>query len=260
MSFSFNNQHYKSIDEFATQYQITKTSAINLLLSNATFNTKNVNVQLKNIQEAQQLKINGIIYKSLQEAADKHHMSVSQLEYNVSVFGYKTDLVFNTHISEQIMSHYRLNNYYCPITINNIKFKSLYEACNYAKLTKKRLLDNIKQVGTNSAHVFDMNNNDSQYKVELDNLVFKSKTQMREILWLYGLPTNFNYLLNHDPNVLIDPNRLVDANSIATHIPCYLVDSFNKVINTQIVTFVQGQALVKLKPILQFYHNADFLK
>ena len=125
MSFSFNNQHYKSIDEFATQYQITKTSAINLLLSNATFNTKNINAQLKNIQEAQQLKINDVIYKSLQEAANKHHMSVSQLEYNVSVFGYKTDLVFNTHISEQIMSHYRLNNYHCPITINNIDRKSV---------------------------------------------------------------------------------------------------------------------------------------
>ena len=46
MLFSFNNQQYKSIDEFATQYQITKTSAINLLLSNATFNTKNVNDQV----------------------------------------------------------------------------------------------------------------------------------------------------------------------------------------------------------------------
>lgn len=79
-----------------------------------------------------------------------------------------------------------------------------------------------------------------------------------ELLWLYGLPTN--YLLKHEPNVLIDPNRLVDANSIATHIPCYLVDSFNKVINKQIVTFIKGQALVELKPILQFYHNADFLK
>ena len=79
MLFSFNNKQYKSIDEFATQYQITKTSAINLLLSNATFNTKNINAQLKNIQEAQQLKINDVIYKSLQEAANKHHMSVSQL-------------------------------------------------------------------------------------------------------------------------------------------------------------------------------------
>ena len=137
------------------------------------------------------------------------------------------------------MSHYRLNNYHCPITINNIKFKSLYEACNYAKLTKKRLLDNIKQVGTNSVHVFDMNNSDSQYKVELDNLVFKSKTQMMELLWLYGLPTN--YLLKHEPNVLIDPNRLVDANSIATHIPCYLVDSFTNVINKLL-------HLLKVKP------------
>lgn len=95
MLFSFNNKQYKSIDEFATQYQITKTSAINLLLSNATFNTKNVNDQLKNIQEAQQLKINNVIYNSLQDAADKHHMSTAQLQYNLSFFGYKTDLVFN---------------------------------------------------------------------------------------------------------------------------------------------------------------------
>ena len=176
--FEFNNQKYNSIAEFAKQYQITKTAAINLLLSNATFNVESINDQLAEKQKQQQVEINGVAYKSLQDAASEHNMPEAQLKYNLSMLGYKTDLVFDTHVSEPVMSHYRLNAYYQPVTLNRIKFESLDEACNYAKITQQRLLTNIKNIGTNSEHVFDMHNIESKYKVELDGLMFSSKTQM----------------------------------------------------------------------------------
>lgn len=259
--FEFNNQKYNSIAEFAKQYQITKTAAIDLLLSNATFNVENINDQLAEKQKQQQLEINGVVYNSLRDAASKHNMPAGQLKYNLSTLGYKTDLVFDPHISERVMSHYRLNvyyNVYHSITINNIKFESLDEACHYAKITQQRLLTNIKNVGTNSEHVFDMHNIESKYKVELDNLVFTSKTQMASLLWAHNLPVN--YLLKTDPNALIDPDRLVDVNYIKGCIPVYLLADFNALINKQVVTFTQGRAMTKLKPILHFYHSADFLK
>lgn len=260
--FEFNNQKYNSIAEFAKQYQITKTAAIDLLLSNATFNVEHINDQLVEKQKQQQLEINGVVYKSLQDASSTHNMPEEQLKYNLSMFGYKTDLVFDTHISERVMSHYRLNVYHnvyhCPVTINNIKFESLDEACNYAKITQQRLLANIKNVGTNSEHVFDMHTRESKYKVELDNLVFTSKTQMASLLWAHNLPVN--YLLKTNPNALIDPDRLVDVNNIKLFIPFYARDDFNSLINKQVVTFTQGRAMIKLKPVLHFYHSADFLK
>lgn len=256
--FEFNNQKYSSIAEFAKQYQITKTAAIDLLLSNATFNVEHINDQLVEKQKQQQLEINGVVYKSLQDASSTHNMPEAQLKYNLSMLGYKTDLVFDPHVSERVMSHYRLNSYYHPITLNNIKFESLYDACNYAKITQQRLLANIKNVGTNSEHVFDMHNIESKYKVELDNLVFSSKTQMASLLWAHNLPVN--YLLKTDPNALIDPDRLVDVNYIKLSIPVYLLADFNSLINKQVVTFTQGRAMTKLKPILHFYHSADFLK
>lgn len=260
--FEFNNQKYNSIAEFAKQYQITKTDAINLLLSNATFNVESINDQLAEKQKQQQVEINGVAYKSLQDAASKHNMPAEQLKYNLSMFGYKTDLVFDPHVSERVMSHYRLNSYHnvyhYPITINNIKFESLDEACNYAQITQQRLLTNIKNVGTNSEHVFDMHNIESKYKVSLDGLVFTSKTQMTSLLWAYSLPVN--YLLKNDPSALIDPDRLVDANNIKRYMPFYVLDDFNSLINKQVVTFTHGRAMTKLKPILQFYHSADFLK
>lgn len=256
--FEFNNQKYNSIAEFAKQYQITKTAAINLLLSNATFNVERINDQLVEKQKQQQLEINGVVYKSLQDAAKTHNMPEAQLKYNLSMFGYKTDLVFDPHVSERVMSHYRLNSYHCPVTINNIKFESLYEACNRAKITQQRLLTNIKNIGTNSDHVFDMHTMESKYKVELDGLMFASKTQMTSLLWAYNRPVT--YLLKNDPSALIDPNRLVDVNNIKLSIPVYLLADFNSLINKQIVTFTHGRAMTKLKPILQFYHSADFLK
>ena len=224
---------------------------------------KNI-IQLLNLlnntksQKQQQLEINDVVYKSLQDAASTHNMPAEQLKYNLSMFGYKTDLVFDPHISEHVMSHYRLNAYHCPVTLNNIKFESIYYACNYAKITQQRLLANIKNVGTNSEHVFDMHNIESKYKVELDNLVFTSKTQMASLLWAHNLPVN--YLLKTDPNALIDPDRLVDVNYIKGCIPVYLLADFNALINKQVVTFTQGRAMTKLKPILHFYHSADFLK
>ena len=256
--FEFNNQKYNSIAEFAKQYQITKTAAIDLLLSNATFNVENINDQLAEKQKQQQLEINGVDYKSLQDAASKHNIPEAQLKYNLSMLGYKTDLVFDTHISESVMSHYRLNAYHYPVTLNNIKFEYIYYACHYAKITQQRLLTNIKNVGTNSDHVFDMHNSESKYKVELDNLVFASKTQMASLLWAHNLPVN--YLLKNNPNALIDPDRLVDVNYIKGCIPVYLLADFNTLINKQVVTFTHGHAMMKLKPILQFYHSADFLK
>lgn len=256
--FEFNNQKYNSVTEFAKQYQITKTAAINLLLSNATFNVENINDKLAEKQKQQQVEINGVAYKSLQDAANAHNMPAAQLKYNLSMFGYKTDLVFDPNVSEHVMSHYRLNSYHYPITINNIKFESLYEACQYGKITQQRLLTNIKNIGTNTAHVFDMHNIESKHKVELDNLVFVSKTQMTGLLWAYSLPVN--YLLKNDPAALIDPNRLVDVNNIKLSMPIYLLDDFNALINKQVVTFTHGRAMTKLKPILQFYHSADFLK
>ena len=256
--FEFNNQKYNSIAEFAKQYQITKTAAIDLLLSNATFNVEHINDQLVEKQKQQQLEINGVVYNSLRDAASKHNMPEAQLKYNLSMFGYKTDLVFDTHISESVMSHYRLNAYHQPVTLNRIKFESIYYACNYAKITQQRLLTNIKNVGTNSEHVFDMHNIESKYKVELDNLVFTSKTQMASLLWAHNLPVN--YLLKNNPNALIDPDRLVDVNYIKGCIPFYALDDFNSLINKQVVTFTHGRAMTKLKPILHFYHSADFLK
>lgn len=267
--FEFNNQKYNSVTEFAKQYQITKTAAIDLLLSNATFNVENINDQLVEKQKQQQLEINGVVYKSLQDAASKHNMPEAQLKYNLSMFGYKTDLVFDTHISEPVMpyyslnarhqmSHYRLNSYHHPVTLNNIKFESIYYAYKYAKITQQRLLTNIKNVGTNSEHVFDMHTMESKYKVELDNLVFTSKTQMTSLLWAHNLPVN--YLLKNDPRALIDPDRLVDANNIKLYMPFYVLDDFNSLINKQVVTFTHGRAMTKLKPILHFYHSADFLK
>lgn len=256
--FEFNNQKYNSVTEFAKQYQITKTAAINLLLSNATFNVENINDQLAEKQKQQQVEINGVVYKSLQDAANKHNMPAEQLKYNLSMFGYKTDLVFDPNVSEHVMSHYRLNSYHYPVTLNNIKFESIYYACHYAKITQQRLLTNIKNVGTNSEHVFDMHTMESKYKVELDNLVFTSKTQMTSLLWAYSLPVT--YLLKNDPSALIDPNRLVDVNNIKLYMPVYLLDDFNSLINKQVVTFTRGRAMIKLKPILHFYHSADFLK
>ena len=265
--FEFNNQKYNSIAEFAKQYQITKTAAIDLLLSNATFNVENINDQLAEKQKQQQLEINGVVYKSLQDAASKYNMPEAQLKYNLSMFGYKTDLVFDTHISEHGMhnyslnsrqSHYRLNAHNHPVTLNNIKFESIYYAYRYAQITQQRLLTNIKNVGTNSEHVFDMHNIESKYKVELDGLVFSSKTQMARLLWAHNLPVN--YLLKNNPNALIDPDRLVDVNYIKGCIPLYVLDDFNSIINKQVVTFTHGRAMTKLKPILQFYHSADFLK
>lgn len=256
--FEFNNQKYNSIAEFAKQYQITKTAAIDLLLSNATFNVENINDQLAEKQKQQQLEINGVDYKSLQDAASTHNIPADQLKYNLSMLGYKTDLVFDPHISESVMSHYRLNAYHYPVTLNNIKFEYIYYACHYAKITQQRLLTNIKNVGTNSDHVFDMHNSESKYKVELDNLVFASKTQMASLLWAHNLPVN--YLLKNNPNALIDPDRLVDVNYIKGCIPVYLLADFNTLINKQVVTFTHGRAMTKLKPILQFYHSADFLK
>lgn len=256
--FEFNNQKYNSIAEFAKQYQITKTAAIDLLLSNATFNVENINDQLAEKQKQQQLEINGVVYKSLRDAANEHNMPEAQLKYNLSMFGYKTDLVFDTHISEHVMSHYRLNAYHYPVTLHNIKFESIYEACQYAKITQQRLLANIKNIGTNTAHVFDMHNIESKHKVELDNLVFVSKTQMTGLLWAYSLPVT--YLLKNDPSALIDPNRLVDVNNIKLSLPVYLLADFNALINKQVITFTHGRAMTKLKPILQFYHAADFLK
>lgn len=267
--FEFNNQKYNSIAEFAKQYQITKTAAIDLLLSNATFNVENINDKLAEKQKQQQLEINGVTYKSLQDAANKHNMPEAQLKYNLSMLGYKTDLVFDTHISEPVMpyyslnarhqmSHYRLNSYHHPVTLNNIKFESIYYAYKYAQITQQRLLTNIKNVGTNSEHVFDMHTMESKYKVELDNLVFTSKTQMTSLLWAHNLPVN--YLLKTNPNALIDPDRLVDANNIKLYMPFYVLDDFNSLINKQVVTFTKGRAMMKLKPILHFYHSADFLK
>lgn len=265
--FEFDNQKYNSVTEFAKQYQITKTAAINLLLSNATFNVEHINDQLVEKQKQQQLEINGVVYKSLQDAAKTHNMPEAQLKYNLSMFGYKTDLVFDTHISEHGMhnyslnsrqSHYRLNAYHCPVTLNNIKFESIYYAYKYAQITQQRLLANIKNVGTNSDHVFDMHNIESKYKVELDGLVFASKTQMASLLWAHNLPVN--YLLKTNPNALIDPDRLVDVNYIKGCIPFYVLDDFNSLINKQVVTFTRGRAMTKLKPILHFYHSADFLK
>ena len=256
--FEFNNQKYSSIAEFAKQYQITKTAAIDLLLSNATFNVEHINDQLVEKQKQKQLEINGVVYNSLRDAASEHNMPEAQLKYNLSMLGYKTDLVFDPHISEHVMSHYRLNSYHYPITLNNIKFESLYDACQYAKITQQRLLANIKNVGTNSEHVFDMHNIESKYKVELDGLVFTSKTQMASLLWAYSLPVT--YLLKTNPNALIDPDRLVDVNYIKGCIPFYVLDDFNTLINKQVVTFTQGRAMIKLKPILHFYHSADFLK
>lgn len=256
--FEFNNQKYNSIAEFAKQYQITKTAAIDLLLSNATFNVEHINNQLAEKQKQQQLEINGVVYKSLQDAASKHNMPEAQLKYNLSMFGYKTDLVFDPHISEPVMSHYRLNSYHQPVTLNRIKFESLYYACNYAHITQQRLLANIKNVGTNSEHVFDMHTMESKYKVELDNLVFTSKTQMTSLLWAHNLPVT--YLLKNDPRALIDPDRLVDANNIKLFIPFYARDDFNSLINKQVVKFTHGRAMTKLKPILHFYHSAGFLK
>lgn len=256
--FEFNNQKYKSVTEFAKQYQIAKTAAINLLLSNATFNVERINDQLVEKQKQQQLEINGVVYNSLQDAANKHNMPEAQLKYDLSMFGYKTDLVFDTHISEPVMSHYRLNSYHYPVTLNNIKFESIYYACYYAKITQQRLLTNIKNVGTNSEHVFDMHTMESKYKVELDNLVFASKTQMASLLWAHNLPVT--YLLKNNPNALIDPDRLVDVNYIKGCIPFYALDDFNSLINKQVVTFTHGRAMTKLKPILHFYHSADFLK
>ena len=260
--FEFNNQKYNSVTEFAKQYQITKTAAIDLLLSNATFNVENINDQLAEKQKQQQLEINGVVYKSLQDAANEHNMPEAQLKYNLSMFGYKTDLVFDPHISEHVMSHYRLNVYHnvyhYPITINNIKFESLDDVCQYAKITQQRLLTNIQNIGTKSEHVFDMHNIESKYKVELDGLVFTSKTQMTSLLWAYSLPVT--YLLKNDPSALIDPNRLVDVNNIKLSMPVYLLADFNALINKQVVTFTRGRAMTKLKPILQFYHAADFLK
>ena len=256
--FEFNNHKYKSVTEFAKQYQITKTAAINLLLSNATFNVENINDQLAEKQKQQQVEINGVVYKSLQDAASKHNMPAEQLKYNLSMFGYKTDLVFDTHISEPVMSHYRLNARHQPVTLNRIKFESIYYAYKYAQITQQRLLTNIKNVGTNSEHVFDMHNMESKYKVELDNLVFTSKIQMTSLLWAHSLPVN--YLLKNNPNALIDPDRLVDVNYIKRCIPFYVLDDFNSLINTQVVTFTRGRAMTKLKPILHFYHSADFLK
>ena len=256
--FEFNNQKYNSVTEFAKQYQITKTAAIDLLLSNATFNVEHINDQLVEKQKQQQLEINGVVYNSLRDAASKHNMPEAQLQYNLSMFGYKTDLVFDPHISEHVMSHYRLNAYHCPVTLNHIKFESLYYACNYAKITQQRLLTNIKNVGTNSEHVFDMHNSESKYKVELDGLMFSSKTQMTSLLWAYSLPVT--YLLKNNPNALIDPDRLVDVNYIKLFMPFYALADFTSLINKQVVTFTHGRAMTKLKPILQFYHSADFLK
>ena len=267
--FEFNNQKYNSVTEFAKQYQITKTAAIDLLLSNATFNVEHINDKLVEKQKQQQLEINGVVYKSLRDAASKHNMPEAQLKYNLSMFGYKTDLVFDTHISESVMpyyssnarhqmSHYRLNSYNQPVTLNNIKFESIYYAYRYAHITQQRLLTNIKNVGTNSDHVFDMHNIESKYKVELDGLVFTSKTQMTSLLWAHNLPVN--YLLKNNPNALIDPDRLVDVNYIKGCIPFYVLADFNSLINKQVVTFTHGRAMTKLKPILHFYHSADFLK
>lgn len=269
LMFEFNNQKYNSIAEFAKQYQITKTAAINRLLSNATFNVEHINDQLVEKQKQQQLEINGVIYNSLRDAANKHDMPEAQLKYNLSMFGYKTDLVFDTHISEPVMpyyslnarhqmSHYRLNSYHYPVTLNNIKFESIYYACHYAKITQQRLLTNIKNIGTKSKHVFDMHTMESRHKVELDNLVFASKTQMTSLLWAHNLPVN--YLLKTDPNALIDPDRLVDVNYIKGCIPFYALADFTSLINKQVVTFTHGRAMTKLKPILHFYHSADFLK
>jgi len=256
--FEFNNQKYNSVTEFAKQYQITKTAAIDLLLSNATFNVENINDQLAEKQKQQQLEINGVVYNSLRDAANKHDIPADQLKYNLSMLGYKTDLVFDTHISEHVMSHYRLNAYHYPVALNNIKFESIYYACNYAKITQQRLLTNIKNVGTNSEHVFDMHTMESRHKVALDGLVFSSKTQMTSLLWAYSLPVT--YLLKNDPSALINPNRLVDVNNIKLWIPFYALDDFNSLINKQVVTFTHGHAMTKLKPILQFYHSADFLQ
>lgn len=267
--FEFNNQKYKSVTEFAKQYQITKTAAINLLLSNATFNVEHINDQLVEKQKQQQLEINGVVYKSLHDAASKHNMPAAQLKYNLSMFGYKTDLVFDTHISEPVMpyyslnarhqmSHYRLNAWHQPVTLNHIKFESIYYAYKYAQITQQRLLTNIKNVGTNSEHVFDMHNSESKYKVELDGLMFSSKTQMTSLLWAHNLPVN--YLLKSNPNALIDPDRLVDVNYIKLCVPFYVLDDFNSLINKQVVTFTKGRAMIKLKPILHFYHSAGFLK
>ena len=256
--FEFNNQKYNSIAEFAKQYQITKTAAIDLLLSNATFNVEHINDQLVEKQKQKQLEINGVVYNSLRDAASEHNMPEAQLKYNLSMLGYKTDLVFDPHVSERVMSHYQLNSYYHPVTLNNIKFESLYDACNYAKITQQRLLANIKNVGTNSEHVFDMHTRESKYKVELDNLVFSSKTQMASLLCAHNLTVP--YLLKNDPNALIDPDRLVDVNHIKGCIPFYALDDFNSLINKQVVTFTHGRAMTKLKPILHFYHSAGFLK
>lgn len=267
--FEFNNQKYDSVTEFAKQYQITKTAAIDLLLSNATFNVENINDQLAEKQKQRQLEINGVVYNSLRDAASKHNMPEAQLKYNLSMFGYKTDLVFDTHISESVMpyyslnarhqmSHYRLNARNQPVTLNHIKFESIFYAYRYAQITQQRLLANIKNVGTNSEHVFDMHTMESRHKVELDNLVFARKAQMARLLWAHNLPVN--YLLNNNPNALIDPDRLVDVNYIKGCIPFYVLDDFNSLINKQVVTFTHGRAMTKLKPIVHFYHSAGFLK
>ena len=81
---------------------------------------------------------------------------------------------------------------------------------------------------------------------------------MTSLLWAHNLPVT--YLLKNNPNALINPDRLVDANNIKLFIPFYARDDFNSLINKQVVKFTHGRAMTKLKPILQFYHSADFLK
>ncbi|MEY8531760.1 MULTISPECIES: hypothetical protein [Lactobacillus] len=256
--FKFNNIKYNSIKEFASKYSISQTVAVNLLVSHATFDTNAINQILQTGSSQNKIFIDNVEYVSLESAANVHDMSRSQLKYNLSIFGYKTNIVFDKKISSNDFGHFRLNSRSCPLIVANIKFKSLDDICKYARIPQSRLLKNIRTYGTKSMHVFDMHNSDSKHKIIFNNLVFSSKGQMMGLLDLHHIPSNTKS--ESDLAKFIDSDKFVNVNRIYLNLPGYVQKDFKNLVRSQTTIFTKRGTLIKLKAVLQFYYDYDFLK
>ncbi len=120
------------------------------------------------------------------------------------------------------------------------------------------MLKNIRTYGTKSMHVFDMHNSDSKHKIIFNNLVFSSKGQMMGLLDLHHIPSNTKS--ESDLAKFIDSDKFVNVNRIYLNLPGYVQKDFKNLVRSQTTIFTKRGTLIKLKAVLQFYYDYDFLK
>lgn len=249
--FKIENKDY-DIKSFAKHYGISQKNAIKILLENAKFDKNALEQAIATLGPNKEITINGVTYRSLEQAARMHHITKTILVKNLKRFGYKTDLVFKDPKSVK------------DYILAGKHFDSLYHAAHYIGIPYYQIGDRIKKYGTDDPRILIIDNASSPNTFKLGEFTFRS---VQQALNLLGYQGSRQELVNNQEKVL-DPNRDVDPRWMWRYIPTQYVDEFQKLIKNSPKTVhhytfehqLNDIEKVKLGLLLDFYRKKGFLK